>query len=61
MMKLMVEREEGGERKILCEHPHSTWEDDFSGDQNMNWVGGNVFGAMIMCSRDQLSGDIEGQ
>ena len=26
VMKLMVEGEEGEERQILCEHPHSTWE-----------------------------------
>ena len=26
VMKLMVEGEEGGEKKTFCEHPLSTWE-----------------------------------
>ena len=25
VMKLIVEGDEGDERQILCEHPHSTW------------------------------------
>ena len=59
-MKLMVEGEEGDERKTFREHPHSTWENYFSGDQKMNWLGGNGFGSTMKCRRDQLPGEIEG-
>ena len=59
VMKLMVEGEEGDEKKIFFEHPQSTWENYFSGDQIMNWICGNEFGATIMFRRDRLPGDIE--
>ena len=60
VMKLMVEGWEGDERKTFCEHPHSTWENYFSGDQIMNWLGGNGFGSTMTCRRDRLPGEIEG-
>ena len=41
VVNLAVEVEEGDERKILCEHPHSTWKNYFSGDQIMNLLDGN--------------------
>ena len=56
----MVEGEEGDERKIFREHPHSTWENYFSGGQIMNWIGRNGFEDTMMCRKYQLSGDIEG-
>ena len=60
VMKLVVEGEEGGEREIFCEHPHSTWDNYFSGDQIMNLIGGDLFGATMTCRRDRLPGYIEG-
>ena len=59
--KLAVEGEEGDERKIFCEQPHSTWDNKFSGYQIMNWIGGNGFVDMIMFRGDWLQGDIEGK
>ena len=56
VMKLMVEGEEGGERKIFREHPHSIWDNYFSGDHIMDWLGVNGFGDFITCKRDQLIG-----
>ena len=41
VMKLMVEVEEGDERKIFREHPHSKWDNYFNGDHITNWLGGN--------------------
>ena len=55
-MKLMVEGEEGDEIKILFEHPHSTWYTYLSGDQIINWLGRNGFGATTTCRRDWLPG-----
>ena len=61
VMKLMVEVEEGDEKKILCEHPHSTWDNYFSGYQIIDCLGGYGFEAKMMCRRDWLPGDIEGR
>ena len=58
---LFVEGEGGYERKIFCEHPHSTWENYFSGDQVMNWIGSNGFGATMKFRRYHLPGGIGGQ
>ena len=59
-MKLMVEGEDEEERKIFHEHSHSTWNNDFSGDQIINWIGVNGFGATITCMRDRLPGNTKG-
>ena len=56
----MVEGEEGDEIQIFREHPHSTWERYFSGDNIMDWLDGNVFGATATCSKYLLPGEIEG-
>ena len=61
VMKLMVEGEDGYERKTFHENPHSTWENYFSGDQIMNWLGGNGFGSTMTCRRDWFPADIEGK
>ena len=61
VMNLMVVGVEGCEKKILCEHPHSTWDNYFNGYQIINWLVGNGFGAMMPCSRGRLPGDIEGK
>ena len=59
-MKLMVEGEEEDE-KSFREHPHSTWERYFSGDNIMDWLGGNGFGSTMTCRSYWLQGDIEGK
>ena len=61
VMKLMVEGEEGDDRKVFHVHPHSTWENYFSGYHIMDWLVGNVFGATITYRRDWLLGNIEGK
>ena len=58
VLKLVVLGYEGGETKIFHEHPHSTWYNYFSGYQIMNWLGGNVSGSTMTCTRDMLPGDI---
>ena len=58
VMNLVLKVEEGDERKIFREHPHSTWDNYFSGDQIINWISGNVFGATMTCRRDRLPGEI---
>ena len=61
VMKLMVEGEEGDDRKVFQVHPHSTWENYFSGYHIMDWLVGNVFGATMTYRRDWLLGNIEGK
>ena len=56
VMNLMVVGVEGCEKKILCEHPHSTWDNYLIGYQIIDWLGGNGFGATITCSRYWLPG-----
>ena len=58
VLKLMSEGENGDNIRIFCEHPHSTWDNYFSGDQIMNWIGGNGFGDTTSFRRYQLPGDI---
>ena len=55
-MKLMVEGEDGDKIKIFREYLHSIWENYFSGYQIMDWLGGDGFGATVVCRRDQLPG-----
>ena len=61
VMKLVVVMEEGYERNISREQPHSTWENYFSGDQIMSWIGENEFGAKMTFRRDHSPGEIEGK
>ena len=61
VMKLMAEEEERDERKIFCEHPHSTRDNYFSGYQIMNWLNGNGFGDTMTCRRDRFPGETPGQ
>ena len=60
-MKIMAEGEEGNERKIFRENPHSTWDNYFIGYQIVDLLGGNGFGATMTCRRDWLPGEIECQ
>ena len=56
VMKLVVEGDEGDERKIFRENPHSAWDNYFSGYQIVIWFRGNGFGATIPCSRRWIPG-----
>ena len=58
VLKLVVEGEEGDKKTILCKHPHSAWDNYFSGDHIMDWLGGNGFGATMTCRRDKLPGEV---
>ena len=41
-------------KKIFKEKFHSTWDNYFSGDVIMDWLGMNGFGATMTCRRDRL-------
>ena len=45
-------------RKIFGDYPHMTWDNHFSGDQIMDWLGEQGFGATMTCRRDRLPGGI---
>ena len=40
--------------KIFRRYPHITWDNHFSGDRIMDWLGTNGFGATMTCRRDRL-------
>jgi len=49
-IKPLVKGETGdGRRQIYDSFPHSTWDNYFSGDPIMNWIGEEGFGATMMC------------
>jgi hypothetical protein len=48
-------------RNIFREKPHSTWDNYFSGDLIMNWIGDNGFAATMTCRRDRLPSIIPGE
>ena len=58
---MVVEGDDGRERKIICEHPRSRWDNYFGGDQIVIYLGGNVSGDTIMFMRYRLLGNIEGK
>ena len=58
VLKLVLEGEEGDKKTILCKHPHSSWDNYFSGDHIMDELGGIVFGATMTCRRYRLPGEI---
>jgi hypothetical protein len=47
--------------KLFKEHPHMTWDNFFSGDNIMEWLGKEGFGATMTCRRDRLPNDIPGE
>jgi hypothetical protein len=47
-----------GVKKIFKETPHITWDNFFSGDHVMEWLGSKGFGATMTCRRDRLPSDI---
>jgi hypothetical protein len=47
-------------KKIFREKPHSTWDNYFSGDMILNWLGENGFSSTMTCRRDRLPAEIPG-
>ena len=47
--------------KIFREKPHTTWDNYFSGDAVMDWLGTNGFGATMTCRRDRLPAKVKGE
>ena len=56
VINLTAEEEDEDERKIVCEQPNSTWDNYFSGDQILDWLGGNRFGDTMTFRMDWLPG-----
>jgi hypothetical protein len=48
-------------KKIFSEKPHSTWDDYFSGDHIMNWLGNNGLAAAMTCCQDRFPATIPGE
>ena len=48
------EKVDGKTRKVFREKPHTTWDNYFSGDLVMDWLGQNGFGATMTCRWDRL-------
>eukprot|EP00957_Ditylum_brightwellii_P018962 1426774-Ditylum_brightwellii.AAC.1 len=59
-LKPMIQGETGDCRKIFTKHPCSTWDNYFSGDRIMDWMGSEGFGGVMTCKRDHLPGNIPG-
>eukprot|EP00957_Ditylum_brightwellii_P035090 2660492-Ditylum_brightwellii.AAC.1 len=57
----MIEGEDGDCKKVFRQQPYSTWDDYFSGNRIMNWVGTEGFGGVITCKRDLLPENIPGK
>ena len=58
LMEIITPRIEGepevpGMRQIFKERPHITWDNSFSGDQILNWLGEKGFGGTMTCRRDR--------
>ena len=51
----------GNGPKIFRVKPHSTWDNYFSGDGILDWLGTNGFGATMTCRRDRLPAKIKGE
>ena len=48
-------------KKLFREKPNATWDNYFSGDLIMSWLGENGFGATMTCRRDRLPLQIPGE
>jgi hypothetical protein len=56
-----VEPEAQGIKQMFPTHPHFTWDNCFSGDHIMDWLGENGFGAAMTCRRDRLPHGVKGE
>ena len=53
-MKTLVVGGPGDKRKIFASKPHSTWDNYFSGDKILNYMGKNGFAGTMTCRCDRL-------
>ena len=53
--------EDGSTKKVFRAKPHTTWDNYFSGDLVMDWLGQNGFGATMSCRRDHLPSGVPNQ
>ena len=53
--------EDGSTKNLFRAKPHTTWDNFFSGDIVMDWMGQNVFGDTMMCRRDRLPSGVPNQ
>ena len=56
----MVIGNDGNNKKIFKQKPHITWDNFFSGDTILDWIGRQGFGTTMTCRRDRLPSDIKG-
>ena len=56
-----TEPEVAGIKQIFPSYPHFTWDNYFSGDHIMDWLGENGFGAIMTCRRDRLPQGVKGE
>ena len=62
--KMVIDEEDavqGETRKVFREKPHTIWDNYFSGDPVMDWLGQNEFGATMACWRDRLPSGVPNQ
>ena len=50
----MIVGEEGANKLLFSQYPHMTWDNYFSGDEIMNYLGERGYGAIMTSRRDQL-------
>ena len=48
-------------KKLFSQKPHMTWNNYFSGDKMMNYIGKQGFGCIMTCRRDRLPEEIDGK
>eukprot|EP00957_Ditylum_brightwellii_P082081 6241530-Ditylum_brightwellii.AAC.1 len=60
-LKPMIQGEAGDCREILIKHSCSIWDDYFSSNRIMDWIGGERFGSVMTCTKDHLPGDTPGE
>ena len=51
----------GETQKVFMEKPHTTWDNYFSGDLVMDWLGQNGFRATMTCRIDRLPSSVTNQ
>lgn len=59
-LKKLVDGTEGRDKTIFRSYPHMIFDNYFSGDKVMDYVGSQGFGCLMTCRRDRLPGDCDG-